>query len=178
MAQPGDQPWFCWFNNTVLEFFIYPNHSTTTSVMTTAVGSSMPTATSVANDGLASTRFSTSTYPGAVHSVLPPWQSSVPRGRKNRRHYGYGEENERVSYEDYPRFTKMEDKRHPNPNIAPYCQQMDILYDGQIVPSSSGAMLYFDEVEPAPSTNSKRGSNDGSMSSLNTECACVWLWEG
>ena len=178
MAQPGDQPWFCWFNNTVLEFFIYPDHSTTSSPMTTGVGSSTPIATSVANDGLASTIFSTGTYPGPTDSGQPPWQSNAPPGRNRRRDYGHPEENELDNYQDYPRYTKLEDKRHPNPNTAPYCQQMDILYDGQIVPSSSGAMLSFEEVEPVSSKNGKRNPNDGSTSSLNTECACVWLWEG
>lgn len=30
-AQPGDKPWFCWWNQTVLEFFMYVNQSSTDS---------------------------------------------------------------------------------------------------------------------------------------------------
>ena len=172
MAQAGDQPWFCWFNNTVLEFFIYPGHSAMSAMSTS--GSSMPSATSLANAGLASTTFSTSTYPGGK----PPWESPAPQDRKDKRYYGYGGEYERDEHPNYPTFTKLEDKRKPGENTQPYCQQMDILYDGLIVPSESQRVISISEIEPAAATYYKRDTDDGSMSSLDTECACVWLWDG
>jgi len=35
-AQVGDKPWFCWWNNTMMEFFLYVNQSTSSSSSTTA----------------------------------------------------------------------------------------------------------------------------------------------
>lgn len=34
-AEVGDKPWFCWWNNTMMEFFLYVNQSTSYSVTTT-----------------------------------------------------------------------------------------------------------------------------------------------
>ncbi|BDD56896.1 hypothetical protein MPDQ_006361 [Monascus purpureus] len=31
VAQVGDQPWFCWWNSTIMEFFLYVNQTTTES---------------------------------------------------------------------------------------------------------------------------------------------------
>lgn len=28
VAKPGDEPWFCWWNSTIMEFFLYVNEST------------------------------------------------------------------------------------------------------------------------------------------------------
>lgn len=45
-AQVNDRPWFCWWNNTVMEFFMYVNQSTSTSWSTTAsVDSNMAAST-------------------------------------------------------------------------------------------------------------------------------------
>ncbi|KAJ5516678.1 hypothetical protein N7527_008238 [Penicillium freii] len=35
-AEVGDKPWFCWWNNTMMEFFLYVNQSTSHSLGTTA----------------------------------------------------------------------------------------------------------------------------------------------
>jgi hypothetical protein len=48
-AQVGDKPWFCWWNNTVMEFFMYVNQSTSSSWSTTAsVDSNMAASTAQA----------------------------------------------------------------------------------------------------------------------------------
>ncbi|KAJ5793538.1 hypothetical protein N7457_000137 [Penicillium paradoxum] len=35
-AEVGDKPWFCWWNNTMMEFFMYVNQSTSYSASSTA----------------------------------------------------------------------------------------------------------------------------------------------
>ncbi|KAG0155080.1 hypothetical protein PDIDSM_653 [Penicillium digitatum] len=35
-VEVGDKPWFCWWNNTIMEFFLYVNQSTSYSLTTTA----------------------------------------------------------------------------------------------------------------------------------------------
>ncbi|CAG8002007.1 unnamed protein product [Penicillium salamii] len=45
-ASVGDKPWFCWWNNTMMEFFMYVNQSTSASASTTAsVDSNMAAST-------------------------------------------------------------------------------------------------------------------------------------
>lgn len=51
VAQPGDKPWFCWWNSTMMEFFLYVNQSSTdtSSGSTATTDNNMPasTATSI-----------------------------------------------------------------------------------------------------------------------------------
>jgi len=165
-GQAGQQPWFCWFNQTVLEFFIYPNKNTTTGP-----GGSMPTATSPANVGVASTTLSTST-----HRQLPAWPSITP-GSKARRDANDGADNWRDNYPDYPRYIKLGEKRKPGAaQVPPYCQQMDILDDGQIVPAINSQVIDIVEIEPEAATNYRRDiDNDGTPASLSSNCVCEWL---
>ncbi|KAJ5228225.1 hypothetical protein N7489_008933 [Penicillium chrysogenum] len=45
-AEVGDKPWFCWWNNTMMEFFLYVNQSTSYSSSATAsTNSNMPAST-------------------------------------------------------------------------------------------------------------------------------------
>ncbi|KAJ5188501.1 hypothetical protein N7472_007515 [Penicillium cf. griseofulvum] len=45
-AEVGDRPWFCWWNNTIMEFFMYVNQSTSYSLgSTAAINSNMPAST-------------------------------------------------------------------------------------------------------------------------------------
>lgn len=45
-AEPGDKPWFCWWNHTMMEFFMYVNESTIdTGGSTASVDSDMAAAT-------------------------------------------------------------------------------------------------------------------------------------
>ncbi|KAJ5494032.1 hypothetical protein N7463_010119 [Penicillium fimorum] len=45
-AEVGDKPWFCWWNNTMMEFFLYVNQSTSYSLSSTAaINSNMPAST-------------------------------------------------------------------------------------------------------------------------------------
>jgi hypothetical protein len=45
-AEVGDKPWFCWWNNTMMEFFMYVNQSTSYSVRSTAsINSDMASST-------------------------------------------------------------------------------------------------------------------------------------
>ncbi|KAI3145257.1 hypothetical protein CBS147326_207 [Penicillium roqueforti] len=60
-AEIGDKPWFCWWNNTMMEFFLYVNQSTSSSLSTTAsINSNM--AASTAGSTADAKRDSSATY--------------------------------------------------------------------------------------------------------------------
>ncbi|CAI7578870.1 unnamed protein product, partial [Penicillium glandicola] len=65
-AATGDKPWFCWWNNTMMEFFLYVNQSTSAASSTTAsTNSDMAASTAGSNAG--SKRDSTTTdYPRRI----------------------------------------------------------------------------------------------------------------
>ncbi|CAI7658227.1 unnamed protein product [Penicillium pancosmium] len=51
VAQPGDKPWFCWWNQTQMEFFIYVNQTTsgTSTDATASTNDQMAASTAAAN---------------------------------------------------------------------------------------------------------------------------------
>jgi hypothetical protein len=171
----GDQPWFCWFNQTVIEFFIYPEHNTTSSTASTALSS--PSSTSIPNDGAGH-----SSYPASLNrpsytsggSSSPTWPA-----QREKRHYDYGydemDSRESTPVANYPLWIKMEEKRKPENNIQPYCQQMRILDSGLIVPQEGVSIINVTEIEPSSSSTQKRGSVDGSTAALGSDCVCEWL---
>ncbi|KAI1923647.1 hypothetical protein LOZ12_000107 [Ophidiomyces ophidiicola] len=46
-ASPGDRPWFCWWNSTLLEAFIYVNETSSAAASSKLSTGAMPTQTSV-----------------------------------------------------------------------------------------------------------------------------------
>jgi hypothetical protein len=171
----GEQPWFCWFNQTVLEFFIYPEHRTTSPTTSTALSS--PSSTSMPNNGAGTVSYPTGlsrpSYTSA-YSSSPSWPA-----HQEKRHYEYGDHDahsrESTSSTNYPLWIKMEEKRKPENNIQPYCQQMRILDSGLIVPQEGVSIINVTETEPSSSSTQKRSSMDGSTAALGSNCVCEWL---
>lgn len=171
----GDQPWFCWFNQTILEFFIYPEYNTTSSTTSTTLFSS--SSMSMPNNGVGTishpSGLNSPSHTGA-YSSAPPWPT--PR---EKRHYEYGDHETysrgSTSLANYPLWIKMEEKRKPENNIQPYCQQMRILDSGLIVPQEGVSIINVTEIEPSSSSTQKRDSMDGSTAALGSNCVCEWL---
>ena len=185
-AVAGDKPWFCWFNQTVFEFFIYVNDNTTQTDTTPAMSTSWPVEipytsylpTSVVNAGLSLTTLATVTD-------APPWASSQPtptsaskdkRQGLDKREWWY---DPRDDYDNYANVVKMQEKRIPNVGqptyIQPYCAQMQILDDGEIVPAEGNPTVPVAENEPSGNDPTKRASDDGSTAQLDSDCICEWL---
>lgn len=142
-AQPGDKPWFCWWNNTMLEFFLYVNQSSTD----TSSGSTATTDSDMAA--------STATGPSSSNSKRS------------------------ADAADYPRKIKIEERRDHSGATAPYCQQMQVMNDGQVVPLAN-QIIDVKEREPTPTTtytNSNAGSQQTytAQASYVTPCYCLSL---
>lgn len=187
---PEHKPWFCWFNQTVIEFFIYvnkpiePSAAATTSAESYASTALYSTSTSMST----MTSPTTSTHPVTSSASMPPKESDFrsgpgPKFWSTASKYGKRQaENEndepRNGHPDYPLLVKIEEKRKPSHNIEPYCQQMQVLDNGQIVPLGNVAQISVPEVEAVDSLaekrfRRKRRREDDLGLSLN--CVCEWM---
>jgi hypothetical protein len=175
VGQIGDRPWFCWFNQTVLEFFIYVEQNTTSSVSTSAFS---PSFMSMPRNGMGSSTLSAGFGPPSPSSGYPSSQPTWPPP-KSKRAYNFRRDWENWRNPNYPTnyplWVKLEEKRKPNNNIQPYCQQMRILDTRMIVPQEGVSIINVSETEPSGSDNYKRGEMDGSTQSLGSNCVCEWL---
>ncbi|KAI9749754.1 MAG: hypothetical protein M4579_006755 [Chaenotheca gracillima] len=146
----GDSPWYCMWNNTFLQGFVYLtlNSSGSLNPSTTTV-TSTPTAT--------------------------PYATTAPTPQES------------VRYPHYPRVIKLDEQRNSSaPNyVKPYCQQMKVLNDLQVVPAvdSDGneIVLHLDEFgsddeiqeSKGPSTTMTPASSHRKRT-INSPCHCEW----
>ncbi|PTU21684.1 hypothetical protein P175DRAFT_0434495 [Aspergillus ochraceoroseus IBT 24754] len=98
----GDRPWFCWWNSTAMEFFLYLNE-TTKEARYSSFSNLVDASTTTSTDSSTATDSSQST--------------STKRD---------------TSLSNYPRRIKIEEKRDYAEAQSPYCQQMQVMDDGSI----------------------------------------------
>ncbi|KAK6379212.1 hypothetical protein LTS17_006130 [Exophiala oligosperma] len=180
----GDQPWFCFWNSTISEVWIFlTQNMDNQSAATTAAPSSMPTGPP---DGSAFSGYAghyslpnseaTQSYTGPASQTGSAPAQTTSDGywdgmrRRLRR---------RGASTDFPKLVKMVQKRKPDNNIQPYCQQMQVLNNWQIMPIPTIATIAIEESEFAPSSTSparwaiRRGTD--STQQLNSNCICEWF---
>lgn len=131
VAQSGDKPWFCYWNDTILETFIYIN---STSRSGAQAASASAASASIAQTALASssqTQSATTTATAASASTT----GSKPM----------------IMLDGYPKVAKVEEIR-PSGAKPPYCVQMDIQSDGSATPrlgsDGKNIIINLNEVEP------------------------------
>jgi hypothetical protein len=162
VANAGDKPWFCYWNNTLVEAFIYVNQTSAAGARAAASSSAKPP----------SSASSSSTSPSASPSSA--WEVPAP-----------------VFLPYYPKVVKVEERRvtvGADP-IQPYCVQHYITGDGTAQPYLGGngqpVTIYLNETESAgaPAMLRRHAVSDGfvELSEELTErqssstCGCVWL---
>ncbi|KAG4411098.1 hypothetical protein IFR04_015770 [Cadophora malorum] len=164
VAQPGDRPWFCYWNGTLLEAFIYVN-------LTSSAGRSASTSPASAAASI------TSSYGNSVPSATPT-PSSGSSGSSQQFKFPPA----------YPNVLKIEERRVPGPQeIPPYCVQhiIDDYGAAAVATNSTGqpVIVYLNETDSSiiSEMESKRSYHD-QESGLSTRdldsvaCGCVWLW--
>jgi hypothetical protein len=195
-GMPAHKPWFCWFNQTVLEVFIYVGKpldsatvTSTDTLASSATASSMLTS-SLLQSSSPTPVTSSATIPIHVPTFIPaaassfyaaaasasasyhPWFSAYSDDSMVKRNWY--DDIQRNEYADYPLLIKIEEKRKPSGNIQPYCQQMQILENMKFVPKEAVDPIPVPEVASAEAPASRRfrrrGSDDG-----GTTCACQWI---
>jgi len=188
-AEVGDRPWFCFWNQTVVEFFIYLTQNTTEFQNGWDTSSSSAV---VNTQSLGAVAASTSTSEAlSSQTTAAPTSLPSPRSYHGYNHKrGFGASN---GYADFPRFIKLEEKRVPRNNPQPYCQQMQILADGSIVPAGTANIL-IEENDNAPAAATSAAATSSATSNTqahrrswfdqdlarrqsddSTTCCCEWL---
>lgn len=192
--RPSDRPWFCFWNSTITEFFIYleqpvppvsrsttseANPLITSSASMGAYQSSVTTSLQQAPSSTAATTQTATTF--LAHNPV----KLLPAKVHNR---GYDVHSPLVS--DYPKLIRMVEKRKQNNTVRPYCQKMQVLDNYQIVPIAGAAKVVINEIPWTPNspttsrwdTNNKRDlsrvlslhKRDNLISELESNCICDW----
>lgn len=177
-AQPGDTPWFCYWNGTLLETFIFANQRS-------AAGAEQPSSTS--RPMTSPTTESPSSI--AIATALPTSLRRQPTSE------GHSSEPANVSevplfLSGYPKIVKIEERRIPpgDVTVRPFCTSMTILSDGTPLPNlnSSGMPIEVEINEADPSLSEmseKRGpyaQPPGRTAPLvardiSGDCSCTWI---
>lgn len=148
-AQASQKPWFCFWNGTLLEVFIFVSQDSVDSSTSTTPG--FP-------QGVPAT-------PTAAFGLSIP---SVPTPRHWPR---------RDMPSLYPKVVKLEERRNSANEITPYCQQMQIMDDGTA--SLVGEKQELNETEPSATGIRRRGwLGRLSLNKRDTGlkgCQCNWV---
>jgi len=171
---PGENPWFCIWNQTYIEGYIYVEDNSTAAPFPTA----WPT-----NDmGPTST---TETISPTSVSTPSPSNTSQPRRRGD---------NDIPRLPLYPRIVKVEERRLPGAP-QPYCQKMLLLENGKMTPAltSNGNIITIALQEQDPDLDAFLGRNGPPHQLSNTTnrrrqaaqkrtdptgaCHCQWMFQ-
>jgi hypothetical protein len=199
----GDKPWFCWFNGTFLEGFIYANNYTDPSESSTSSSSSpssspytkhakissnaLTTSTIIEVSGPSTTATLTSATQSATHtsaSTHTPNARRAPRDwQLEKRSWTFAE------LSSFGYVVKIEERRVPD-SVQPYCQQFQILDNGMagvLTDPNTGQQItvYLQETDPDYSAYQQEtygGAAPTGMSKvkrdpINGACHCEW-WSG
>jgi hypothetical protein len=163
VAQPGDSPWFCYWNGTLLEGFVYVNLNSSGAVQSSTSSSATPTPA-----------YTTATNSRTGSATAKPTSNYIDHPLP------------------YPKVIKIEERRVPSNAAAPYCIQYAIDSTGVAHPllNSTGLprTIYLNETEAStisqmyqrsniPANNNLEGRG-GSLAERQSKpsCGCVWLW--
>jgi hypothetical protein len=179
----GDTPWYCFWNATINEFWIFVDETANASSTLTSSDYSPTTSSSSssATNSFAGQRVSMTsdkttwdpTYTDYRESYTAAVQSAQattwPTPALNKRSYTS------AYYPTYPKLIKMVEKRKPSGNVPPYCQRMQVLADWQIVPREDNELIFINELEYATSPISSRVKKRDTTNELESNCVCEWL---
>lgn len=157
-AKAGEKPWFCWWNSTAMEFFLYVNET---------VGDDFPVTSTSAFPGL---------LPTPADDTPTPPITSAPEATHDSRSL-----ERRGSHKPYPRRIKIEEKRAIAKAPQAYCEQMKVQDDNTIVGPISDYRLMINEITPGALIDDdddllrRRDDDDDDEDSYDEICYCEWV---
>lgn len=179
VAQAGDTPWFCYWNGTLLEAFVYANATSDAgeAAMSSLLTASTSTPTTFPAYGAGNAAHAPTVVTATTNTTPSPTASLSPLASVLSQ-----------MLPAYPKIIKLEERRMP-PNVNydhPYCVKMSIGSDGMMVSpvlDDDGNTITINLTERA-SGNSKRGDGelverDGKLVNrdLANECHCSWMMD-
>lgn len=185
-VKAGDKPWFCWFNGTFLEGFVYANNYTSggSSASSSQPSSSHLTTSTITEVSGPST---TSTLTSSTHATAYTYSPSATsthstKQRRDTSGWTFAE------LSSFGYVVKIEERRVPD-SQKPYCNQVQILDNGLAGPltdPSTGqqVIIYLDETDPDYSAYNQQTVSASSTSTskvkrdpIDGSCHCEW-WSG
>ena len=173
IAKPSDKPWYCFWNDTILEGFIYATEANNDAIQTSAPLT--PASTALGTSGLGTSALLASPSDASSAYSLPSATGVQLLKRQ-------------ASPLPCLKVVKLEERRtYLSP--TPYCQQMQILDSGQSVPADPPANHTLDEDEPVQQHRLHDGDNSGQsrttsgafrkkvrdMNPTPSACQCQWV---
>ncbi|KAK2738025.1 hypothetical protein FQN57_007291 [Myotisia sp. PD_48] len=170
-SEPGDRPWFCWWNSTLLEVFLYVNE-------TVAAYKETPNPYGTFGPPIATSTASAAVEPAPtptrdMRRRMPP--STTPTGLNP----------EATTYTPYPRVIKIREMRFSDVGERPYCEQMQVMDDWRVTKLShdpvaiiehkteAGGGISLNKTDPA---DGPKGSKLASRGSGKYGCSCEWFY--
>ena len=166
VAQPGQRPWVCFWNMTMLQGFVYVTVNASEEI-DLSLASSAATATAAPTPVWPSSYSSNAPQPAATDaaygmtasSPAVPTTTSAPADKYAKRAPGHWQPVTTATSSDsspwpsglpvpYPKAIKLEERRIPGISQPPYCQQMQVLDDYGLGPLDV-ARVQLDEDEPS-----------------------------
>ncbi|KAJ9493986.1 hypothetical protein LTR99_010921 [Exophiala xenobiotica] len=183
----GQTPWFCFWNSTISEFWIFLGQdmdNNTSSASTTAASSMQtgppPQSSSAAYSGPYGSPMYTP--PATQSSQDPPSQTTSAPSEKSSDGFWDGSKVRRrssSSSSNFPKLVKMVQKRKPGSNVQPYCQQMQVLNNWQImpIPDVPTVTIQEDEYASQPTSAARMAIRPRAdmTEQLGSNCICEWF---
>ncbi|KAL8716544.1 MAG: hypothetical protein Q9225_006137 [Loekoesia sp. 1 TL-2023] len=176
IASPATKPWFCYWNNTILEGFIYVTQNSSGEGQPTSSDYDMPSNPTGDFDSpvAASSQYGAAPFVAFTSLSLP--HPAIPTGFVGRR-----QAPDPSQLEVYPKDVKVEERRDPNTDVQPYCVHMQIMNDwtAQRLPEEPVVSLTENEpdddqaVAQITQNKEKRGNSWGGNSATSA-CECEW----
>jgi hypothetical protein len=189
-VKPGDYPWFCYWNQTYIEGYIYVDDNSTAASFTafpTQPPSGSPSA-SYDMAGFLATASVPSPSPGTGLAIATP-SFATPTPAPVARRDAQADAAAPPRIPPYPRIVKIEERRISD-SPQPYCRQMVMLDNGKIAPASEGNAAEkqiplqeifpdYDDVwaaRPSQTSNLRRDGLRG-RSDPSSACHCQWMFK-
>jgi hypothetical protein len=200
-VKPGDYPWYCYWNNTYIEGYIYSDDNSTAASFTSfptqwPTPTPEPTDDGAVNIAVASSVGSSAspTQTTEVSATPSPVNLAVPAPVAARDSASDASSLPRMP--PYPRIVKIEERRLPD-SPQPYCQQMLLLDNYEITtapaPNDSPIRIWLQELDPSyeeyfaaqPSqtiTFDRKGKRESSPDiqrrmDPSDACHCQWMFK-
>jgi hypothetical protein len=189
-VKPGDLPWYCHWNNTYIEGYIYVEDNSTAASYTAFPTQAPSGSPSASYDMAGFLAAETTSAPASAESTptSPASVSATPSPVARRDTSSDAAAPPRMP--PYPRIVKIEERRLPN-SPQPYCQQMVLLDNGKIAPATNGndatKRIWLQEHDPtyeeyfaaqATATGNKRREEVVQRrGDPNDACHCQWMFK-
>lgn len=199
--EKGDKPWYCFWNQTVEEFWIFLEKKTQTGSVSAAAAMtsvpsgypktaspSTPESSSIPTGTPVEVPLEAETAAASASPTPSTWYG--PKGRRKRGDPSSSGVPASGTHPIFPNMIKMVEKRKPHENIDPYCQQMQVLDNWMVVPIPGVDIVEIDEAEfedyrqgTSKARRSLAGSRGQSLvkrdeediiSDLESLCICEW----